>query len=206
MRRGTALVWALAALPLAACSGGDTPRPGELRGAVYLDPLPKHDFTLATTDGEPFAFAQETEGFVTLLFFGYTYCPDVCPIHMANIAAVLHTLPPSVARQVKVVMVTTDPQRDTPERLREWLNGFDPSFVGLRGTLDEINAIQRSFGLPPASKYGTGEDYTVGHSARVIAFTRDNRAHVGYPFGTRQQDWAHDLPMLVKADWEAGAR
>jgi protein SCO1/2 len=73
----------------------------------------KPDFTLNDTASEPFDFRTETEGFVTLLFFGYTYCPDVCPIHMANIGAVLATLPPGIANQVKVVMVSTDPNRDT---------------------------------------------------------------------------------------------
>ena len=191
----------LALLSLSGCGGSAPPRPDELRGTPYNRPLEKPDFVLNSSAKEPFTFRKDTEGFVTLLFFGYTHCPDVCPIHMANIAAVLSTLPPRVAHQVKVVMVTTDPDRDTPERLRQWLDTFNPSFVGLRGTLDEVNAIQQGLGLPPASVYGEGDDYSVGHSARVIAFTRDNRAHVSYPFGTRQTDWAHDLPELVEGKW-----
>jgi protein SCO1/2 len=190
----------LAASTLLAC-GEPPPRPGELRGATYSAPLAKPEFTLTDTAGNPFDFRAETDGFVTLLFFGYTYCPDICPIHMANIASVLRQLPPEVANGVKVVMVSTDPERDTPERLAGWLGNFDPSFVGLLGTIDEVNAVQQELRLPPAVKYGEGDDYTVGHSARVIAFTRDNRAHVAYPFGIRQNDWAHDLPLLVRADW-----
>ncbi len=194
----------LAAIATAGCIPDVPPRPEELRGASYSDPLEKPDFTLTTTGGDPFTFRAETDGFVTLLFFGYTYCPDVCPIHMANIAAVLRKLPPDVSREVKVVMVTTDPDRDTPERFGHWLANFDPTFVGLIGSLDEVNEIQGRLRLPPASRYGEDENsYTVGHSARVIAFTADNRAHVGYPFGTRQNDWAHDLPLLVKSNWGA---
>jgi len=183
------------------CTGSGA-RPEDLRGTPYPDPLTKPEVTLTAVDGSVFDFRRDTEGFVTLLFFGYTYCPDVCPIHMANIASVLHTLTPDIAGRIKVVMVTTDPDRDTPERLGSWLRNFDSDFVGLRGTIDEVNAFQQELGLPPAVKYGEGDEYTVGHSSRVIAFTRDNRAHVSYPFGTRQRDWAHDLPLLVDRAWD----
>ncbi|UCG86993.1 MAG: SCO family protein [Gemmatimonadota bacterium] len=194
----------LAVVVAAACVADQPPRPEDLRGTSYAQPMQKPDFTLRTTDGDSFDFRTETDGVVTLLFFGYTSCPDICPIHMGNIAAVLRTLPPDVSRRVKVVMVTTDPERDTPERFGAWLKNFDPSFVGLIGPLAEVNEIQIQLNLPPANRYGDDDrSYTVGHSARVIAFTADNRAHVSYPFGTRQNDWAHDLPLLVKPNWEA---
>ncbi len=165
------------------------------------DAVEKVDFTLTATDGTPFSFSRETDGFVTLLFFGYTNCPDVCPIHMANLAAVLAKLPPDVSNQIKVVMVTTDPDRDDPERLRSWLHGFDRSFIGLTGPLDEVNEIQQTLRLPPATRASTADEYTVGHASQVVAFTTDNLAHVVYPFGTRQHDWAHDLPLLVRSTW-----
>jgi protein SCO1/2 len=121
---------------------------------------------------------------------------------MANLGAVLRRMDPQIAGKVKVVFVTTDPARDTPERLRDWLNGFDPSFIGLTGPLDSVNAIQQAIGLPP-SILGELEDgsYTVGHAAQVVAYTTDNKSHVQYPFGTRQEDWAHDIPLLVKGKW-----
>lgn len=179
--------------------GGERGAAPEYRGWMLAEPMPKPDFTLRSTDGEPFSFRKETKGSVTLLFFGYTYCPDVCPLHMANIAAVLKKLPPRVASQVKVVFVTTDAERDTPERLRQWLGNFDPKFIGLTGPLDEVNAIQRSIGLA-ASRREEWPDggYGMGHSAQVIGYTKDDLAHVMYPFGTRQEDWAHDLPRLVE--------
>lgn len=198
--RSTTFLIACLALGLAACGPG-SPDASELRGVVLPEPLPKTDFTLTTTAGEPFAFRAETDGYVTLLFFGYTHCPDVCPVHMANIAAVLHRLPPQTANRVKVVMVTVDPERDTPERLRRWLDAFDRSFVGLTGPMERVNAIQRDLRLPPAVKQGEGADYLMGHAAQVIAFTADDRARVIYPSGTRQTDWAHDLPLLVEAEW-----
>jgi protein SCO1/2 len=194
---------------VAACASDAVPAPGELRGATYSEPLPKPDFTLATTDGRPFDFRAETAGKVTLLFFGYTYCPDICPVHMANIAAVLERLPPPIADQVTVIMVTVDPERDTPERLRAWLDHFDRSFIGLVGPLDSVNAIQAALYLPAATKIAPAQGadssagYLVGHAASVIAFTRDDLAHVVYPFGIRQEDWAHDLPILARVWTEA---
>jgi protein SCO1/2 len=182
-------------------SSADAARRGgsDYRGAVLEHPLPKPDFTLTATTGRPFHFRRETDGYLTLLYFGYTNCPDICPVHLANIAAVLHRSPYEVASRTKVVFVTTDPARDTLPRLRQWLDRFDPSFIGLRGTLDEVNRIQAELGLPPAvpdTAHGG-----VGHAAQVIAFSPDNRAHVVYPFGTRQEDWAHDLPKLVSDRW-----
>ncbi len=197
---------AVTVLLASACAleGRRTLDPSELRGWILTEPLAKADFALESMNGGTFEFRKETQGFVTLLFFGYTYCPDVCPLHMANIGAVLKKLPPDVANQVRVVFVTTDPERDTPERLREWLGHFDRNFIGLLGPLDDVNAIQASFGLPPARREDlpTG-GYGVGHSARVIAFTTDNLAHVAYAFGARQEDWAHDLPILVNSGPDA---
>lgn len=193
----------LAALPgVAACSDGAVRSATDLAGTVLADPLPRPDFTLETARGEPYAFARETAGRVTLLFFGYTSCPDICPMHMAHIAAVLRKLTPDVARQVHVVMVTVDPERDSPQRLRRWLDQFDPSFVGLTGSPEQLAAAQRSLRMPPAVKQGEGPDYLVGHAAYVIAFTADDTAHVIYPAGTRQSDWARDLPLLISGRWK----
>ena len=191
----------LLALLLLACLQ-DRASPGDLRGTLLPDPWAKPDFVLTDTRGEPFDFRSETDGYVTLLFFGYTYCPDICPVHMANLGAVRRRLPPEVSNRIKVVFVSTDPERDTADRIRGWLDTFDRSFIGLRGALDTVNAIQRELKLPDAIRLeGDGADYTVGHAAQVIAFTADNVARVVYPFGIRQADWAHDLPRLVEGRW-----
>src|SRR5207245_5442656 len=100
------------------------------RGGLVAPPLPKPRFVLTDTSGALFDFWSRTLGSVTLLFFGYTYCPDQCPMHMANIGGALKTLPSGVADQVKLVFVTTDPLRDTPVELRRWLDNFDRHFVG----------------------------------------------------------------------------
>ena len=204
--RRAASALAVAALALGACAPAGGALPSEFAGIVLPDPLEKPAVTLTDTRGEPYDLRGETDGQVTLLFFGYANCPDVCPVHMANIAAVLREAEPEVRSHVKVVFVTTDPERDTPRRMRSWLDSFDPTFVGLTAPLDEVNRIQASLNVAPAVRQPASSDtdtsYSVGHAAQVIAFSpSDNRAHVVYPFGTRQRDWAHDLPKLVKRRW-----
>jgi protein SCO1/2 len=167
------------------------------RGVALAEPVQRPDFTLTDTEGRPFRFVDETKGFVTLLFFGYTHCPDICPVQMANIASVLSDLPSPVQRAIKTVFVTTDPERDTPDRMRQWLAGFDRGFIGLRGDLEQVNEIQRQLRLAPAVRMGETTDYAVGHASQVLAFGADGPARLVYPSGTRQADWAHDLPRLV---------
>ncbi|MBW3535245.1 MAG: SCO family protein [Gemmatimonadetes bacterium] len=191
------------ALCVAACGpapAADAPPDDGWAGEVLPAPLERPDFTLTDTGGRPYDFLAESEGKVALLFFGYTYCPDVCPVHMANLAAVLDDLPPRVVRDwIEVVFVSTDPERDTPERIRSWLDGFHPGFVGLRGTPAEVHAVEDALGLP-RSLVEAGEDdaYFVGHAAQILAFGADGPARHAYPWGTRQRDWLRDLPRLVR--------
>jgi protein SCO1/2 len=172
------------------------------RGGTVTPPLPKPRFTLTDTSGAPFDFRERTEGYVTLLFFGYTYCPDQCPMHMANLGAALKRMPAAIADRVKLVFVTTDPARDTAPVLRRWLDLFDKRFTGLTGTEAAIEAVQRAAGVPAAQKAGplTG-NYSVNHANFVLAYTRDNLAHVIYPGGVSKDDWVHDLPLLAKETW-----
>jgi protein SCO1 len=139
---------------------------------------------------------------MTLLFFGYTYCPDQCPMHMANIGAALKKLSPGTAGQVKLVFVTTDPARDTRMELRRWLDNFDKHFVGLTGTPAALEAAQKVAGVLTAQRTGPGnENYSVTHTNFVVAYTKDNLGHVIYPGGVSEGDWIHDLPLLIKETW-----
>jgi protein SCO1/2 len=174
------------------------------RGGLVTPPLPKPRFTLTDTSGAPFDFWRETDGYLTLLFFGYARCPDQCPLHMANIALGLNKLPAGAGDRVKLVFVTTDPARDSPKVLRAWLNQFDKRFIGLTGSQGAIDAVQAAAGVPVASKAArAAEDYAVGHANFVLAYTADNLAHLIYPGGVTQQDWAHDLPNLIKETWSS---
>jgi protein SCO1/2 len=172
------------------------------RGGLITPPLPKPAFILTDTSSAPYDFRKRTEGSLTLLFFGYTSCPDACPMHMANIGVALKKLPPSISGRVKLVFVTTDPERDTAVALRRWLDHFNPLFIGLTGTEAALEAVQKSAGVPPARKNGLrNSDYSVAHANFVIAYTRDNLAHVIYPGGVSKDDWLHDLPLLINENW-----
>jgi len=174
----------------------------DYRGGLVTPPLPKPRFVLSDTSGAQFDFWQRTQGYVTLLFFGYTSCPDQCPMHMAALGTALKRMPPGVADQVKLVFVTADPARDTPPVLRRWLDLFDHRFIGLTGTEVAIGEVQRAAGVPVASKTGLGKDnYAVAHANFVIAYSKDNLAHVIYPGGVSKDDWVHDLPLLIRETW-----
>jgi protein SCO1/2 len=193
----------VAGLLLAACAAERSS--GAYRGDALPTPLAKPLFTLTDFTGQQYDFAGQTRDKVTLVFFGYTHCPDVCPLHMANIAAVLKRMPAGDKARVATVFVTTDPERDTPQRLREWLGNFDASFVGLTGSHEQLARIQQMFGLTSATREYLNADsanYFVGHGAQVFAFARDGNAYTVYPFGIRQEDWANDLPRLINASGE----
>lgn len=168
-------------------------------GTELATPLPKPGFQFTDSRGHSFQLDAATAGKVTLLFFGYTNCPDICPVHLANLAAVLDKMPDDIQRQVTVVFVTTDPARDTPAVLNAWVKGFDPHFIGLTAADSIVAAAQRMMHVVAAvkGKPDAKGGYPVGHAAAVIAFTRDGLGRVEYPPGTRQRDWAHDLPLLV---------
>jgi protein SCO1 len=172
------------------------------RGGLVTPPLPKPKFVLTDTSGAAFDFRQKTEGYITLLFFGYTNCPDECPMHMANLGAALKKLPASVADQVKLVFVTTDPARDSPAVVRRWLDSFDRHFIGLTGTERAIEAVEGAAGVPVAKKTGPANGaYGVAHANFVLAYSKDNFAHVIYPGGVSKDDWVHDLPLLIRDTW-----
>jgi protein SCO1/2 len=165
-------------------------------GTVLEPPEPKPEFVLTDTKGQPFDFATETEGKLTLLYFGYTFCPDICPVQLAQLAAVMDRLP-DVERNTVVVFVTVDPERDTPEVIRAFLDNFNSTFVGLTGTVDQVEAAQRAAGVPVAVKIGDGAGYSMGHASQVIAYAPDGLAYTEYPYGTRQTQWVHDLPLIM---------
>ncbi|MFB6368412.1 MAG: SCO family protein [Gemmatimonadota bacterium] len=165
----------------------------------------KGEWTLTATDGQPFDFREETAGQVTLLFFGYTHCPNTCPVQMATLGAAYEKLSWDVQRRIEVLFVTTDPARDTLARLRSWLDNFSDDFVGLRGSREKVDSIMASYGLPAAQVDSTppgpgspGDGYTVNHAGQILVFTPDNELRLMYPTGVRQREWVSDLRTLTR--------
>jgi protein SCO1/2 len=179
-------------------------RPPALHGTVPAGQVARPEFTLRDTSGHRYDFGVQTQGRVTLLYAGYTHCPDECPTTMADIASALRRLPTSVADQVKVVFITTDPWRDSQKVLRRWLDRFHPPmpYVGLTGTPSKLAQVEVELGMPvakrqPAPKsYGSGA-YAVGHFDGLLAYGRNDRLLTIYPSGDKPADIASDLKQLV---------
>jgi protein SCO1/2 len=178
----------------------DDRRSDGLHGLTPAVPTAKPDLTLTGTDGRPFDLRARTAGVVTLLYFGYTHCPDVCPTTMADLAAALGGLAPGTRAGIRVVFVSTDPAHDTPPVLAGWLHDFDPGFgfYGLTGPFAAVQAAARTLGVavePPARRPDGA--MTQNHGADVLAFGRDGRLALRYPPGTQITDYLHDLPVLA---------
>jgi protein SCO1/2 len=188
-------------------SGGSPAKtaPVALHGAMPDTTQMRPEFRLVDTTGAPYDFRARTDGRVTLLYAGYTHCPDECPTAMADVASALRQLPPTVASQVQVVFVTTDPWRDSAKVLRSWLDTFHPPqpYVGLTGTPTQIAGAEVAMGMPVATRkpapksYGSGK-YAVSHFAGVLVYGRDDRLETLYPSGVAPGDIATDLQVLVK--------
>jgi protein SCO1 len=205
-----ALLAALAVL-LAACepasstalvSQGLEPQADGWRGLPLERARSMPDVTLLTSDGDEVELAEAFRGDPTLLFFGYTSCPDICPVHLASIAAAMDAARVSYD-DLDVVFVSVDPERDTPERIEEYLANFDRRMVGLHADLPVIEDALRQLDLPGPIVEGPdprGEGDLIGHPAQVIGFDADGRALRVWPFGARRSDWVADLPRIVE-EW-----
>jgi protein SCO1/2 len=148
--------------------------------------------------GQPYNMRTMTKGAVTLLFFGYTHCPDECPLTMSNVAAALRIMPAAEAAKVKVLFVTVDPQRDSAARLRSWLGNFNPKIIGLIGTLPQVAAFETQTGLPVGQKIKIpGGGYQYDHATEMFAYSTDNVAHLAFFPDTQPSAIAHDLKLLV---------
>ncbi|MFF4496436.1 SCO family protein [Streptomyces sp. NPDC001546] len=199
-----------AALALTACggepaknSGSVTQITGEKKtgAATVLDrPFDKPELVLTDTTGKQWNLRKQTKGRPTLIYFGYTNCPDVCPLTMSNIAVAKKALPKEDQDKLQVVFVTTDPERDTPESLGAWLRAQDPAFTGLTGDFGTIQAAARSLGIGiEAPKKEPDGSIVSMHGAQVIAFSpKTDEGYVLYGEGTTVEDYTKDLPKLIK--------
>jgi len=156
--------------------------------------------TLTDVDGNAFRLDQDLIGRPTLLFFGYTSCPDICPIHLSAIASAMQQTRTN-HDQLQVVFVSVDPERDTPDRIRTFLGHFDRRMIGLHGDSDEVQRALAHLDLPGpvvegADPRGTG--VLIGHPAQVIGFDASGVAQRVWPFGTRRADWVADLPRITE--------
>lgn len=173
-------------------------------GTTLARPVTMPDITLPDTSGTPINLRERSDGQLTLLYFGYLNCPDACPVTLGVLARVMDSLPSDVRSAVEVWFVSTDPDRDTPERVAEFLAFYDASFVGLVATPRQVRDLQIAVDIPVATAEPGDADgnYLVGHATSVFAFELDGVARQVFPFGTRHSDWVRVLPDLVTGDRE----
>jgi protein SCO1/2 len=169
-------------------------------GAVVLPvAYNKPDLVLTDTEGQPYNVSTATQGKVTLMYFGYTNCPDVCPINMSLTAQALAAMPVAERQKITVVFVTTDPNRDTPPVIRKWLNNFSTSFIGLTGNVTQIHEAEQQAGVPlsyvgPASD---GDGYSITHAGFTLAYSQDDVAHLQIDVSESVRQYTATLEHLV---------
>ena len=198
MRGGRAL-GAVALLGLlTACGGGGGEASTELNGTPLDPPAEVAATPLVDTDGSAYSLVDDTDKDLTLVFFGYTNCPDICGQVMATLAGTLTRLDDGQKERLDVVFVTTDPARDDEAAVNAYVDAFDPSILGLTGDLDDIIEVGRSMavGVDQGEKLPSG-GYEVTHGTQVIAIDADDEAPAYWKADVTQAELAHDVTALL---------
>jgi len=217
----SAAVGAAVVLTLAGCA--DDPSQGRLtsgitvhdddgmHGAVLADQYAVPDLSLTATDNSSYSLTEDTTDPLTLVFFGYTRCPDICHVVMADIASAMTRLDETDRERVAMLFITTDPARDDPATLRTYLDRFDPTFEGLTGDLQRIVDVGDDLGveIKKGAKLPSG-GYEVAHGTQIIAVNANDRAPIVWTQGTSAGELAEDLTKLLGdatpgADSESGS-
>ncbi|HEX9839343.1 MAG TPA: SCO family protein [Anaerolineales bacterium] len=173
-------------------------KPAGFRGTMYAEPYPPAPEIELTRDTGNRLRLSEMRGNTVLLFFGYTSCPDVCPTTMAELKQALEKLGEEDAKQVQVLFVTVDPERDTPERVQEYVDHFNSNFIGLSGTESELADVWRDYGVFRETMEGTSAaGYLVNHTARVTMIDKDGNLRLSYAFNTPVDSIVHDLKLIL---------
>jgi protein SCO1/2 len=188
------IILVLTGLAISACKQSEP----SFRGTVTAEDIPQPEFTLTDQHGQTFTLSDQ-RGKVVLLFFGFTYCPDVCPLTLSTWKHVEEMLKDD-ASNVRFVYITVDPERDTPEKLREHLAIFSPNFIGLTGTLEALQQAYSAFGIyrekVKISESAAG--YIINHTSRMYLIDRGGRWQVSFSHDAAVEDIAHDLRELLK--------
>jgi protein SCO1/2 len=173
-------------------------KPVSFHGTSYNEPYPTApQVELIKLNGETFRLSDQ-KGKIVLLFFGYTSCPDVCPTTLAEFKQVMDGLGDK-AKSVQVVFISVDPERDTPEKIQNYVDHFNPNFIGLSGSIPELESIWKSYGVfrervESDSAFG----YIINHTARTYLIDADGNLRLSYGFQTPVEDIVNDLKVLLK--------
>jgi protein SCO1 len=171
--------------------------PYSYHGEVQEPPPTAPDLSLTGADGKTLTLS-DLRGKLVVLYFGYTFCPDVCPTTMAALAQAMRELG-SRADEVQVIMVTVDPERDTPDKLNTYVRAFDPRFIGLSGTPDQIAGAAEAFGVYYEKHAGSSDTtYLVDHTATTTVIDKYGRIRLIWPYGTPPEELTADIDHLLR--------
>lgn len=177
-----------------ALAGSAAANPAAFKAGVFDPPRAAPDFALQGSDGHELRLSR-FRGKVVLLAFGYSSCPEVCPVTLATFAQARRKLG-TAAADVQVVYVTVDPERDVSKRLEEFLGAFDPTFIGGTGSEAQLAAVRRAYGIT-AKKIPSRHGYTYAHSSFTYLLDRTGRIRALMPYGHSSDDFVHDLKILL---------
>lgn len=173
-------------------------RPYTYHGSLIQEDYPAPDFVL--TEGESGDFRlSDQRGDLVLIFFGYTYCPDVCPTTLSAMKQLYNALDRD-AERVQVVFITVDPERDTPAKVTEYARYFSSAFHGLSGTTEQLSPVWEDYGVYfQLNKDGPDDDnYTVDHSSQVYLIDKGGNLRLTYSFGTPAEQILADVRHLLR--------
>jgi protein SCO1 len=195
--RWMAALLVLACMTSAAATNAGAPSTSQpaFKAGVFDPPREAPDFELTASNGGELKI-RNYRGKVVLLAFGYTSCTAVCPTTL-NTFAVAHRKLAAAAADVQIVYITVDPERDNPTRLKKYLGGFDPTFVGGTGTEQQLAAVRKNYGIS-AEKQVLGDSYAYEHSSFTYLIDRSGRIRALMPYGHSPDDYVHDLTLLLK--------
>ncbi|MEJ5200904.1 MAG: SCO family protein [Anaerolineales bacterium] len=172
-------------------------KPYSFHGTVINPPLPVTDFSLQTANEEVFRLSEQ-KGKIVLLFFGYTSCPDVCPVTLATFKQVNDNLGED-AQKVRFVMITADPDRDTPDKVAEYAARFNPEFMGLSGDMTALASIWKELGVfVEKQESDSAAGYLVSHTASVYVLNQSGSLFMTFPYGTTATEIADDIRQILK--------
>lgn len=171
-------------------------RPHTFHGTVIQSPDRSHNFTLSSAAGK--VSLSDFRGKLVLIYFGYTFCPDICPATLANVGQALRELGDD-AEDVQLIMISLDPERDTPEKLAEYTAHFHPSFIGVTGSPEQLAEVASLYGIFYQKTEGSAASgYLIDHTATLMAIDREGYLKLVFPFGVTVPEIADDLKYMLR--------